>query len=138
MASSILRRASASVSPAEAHPGSSGQTADQLSAMGSCSSTTRNFRFSVSARARFGLGWQFGRAFIVTNLVGGRELRQRSRIHDSIRCLPSYLQDLLAHWLCTLKVVLHARLHGLAIFTINCRPCAPSTPCDSIHRSNFI
>src|SRR4051794_22589382 len=53
MASWILSRASASVSPAEAHPGSSGQTADQLSAMRSCSSTKRNFTFSVYVGARF-------------------------------------------------------------------------------------
>ena len=36
-------RASSSVIPAEVHPGSSGQTADQLCASASYSRTTRNF-----------------------------------------------------------------------------------------------
>src|SRR5438270_4327669 len=72
MASWILSRASASVSPAEAHPGSSGQTADQLSAMGSCSSTTRNFTFSVYGGRDFGSGWQFASVFVVPNLLAER------------------------------------------------------------------
>src|SRR4051812_17932007 len=39
----MLKRASASVSPAEAQPGSSGYTAELLSVAGSYSRTTRNF-----------------------------------------------------------------------------------------------
>src|SRR5664280_426762 len=42
-ASFALRTASSSMSPAEAHPGSSGKTADQRLASGSCSTTSRSF-----------------------------------------------------------------------------------------------
>jgi hypothetical protein len=42
-ASFALRTASSSVSPAEAHPGNSGKTADHRFALGSCSTTSRSF-----------------------------------------------------------------------------------------------
>src|SRR5438477_5812116 len=47
IASSMFRRASSSVSPAEAQPGSSGQIAEKLPASESNSSTTRNLIASV-------------------------------------------------------------------------------------------
>jgi hypothetical protein len=47
MASLIFRRASFSVSPAGAHPGNSGQAAENAFASPSYSSTTRNFMASV-------------------------------------------------------------------------------------------